>query len=191
MVAHLKGNALLPSMDYIRDTFGESVWREILQALEPEERHQVSFVQGANLYSVALLGKVLSALVEIECPGDRAAAEQLLRKMGRDAADQQLTGIYSLFVRFSSPGKSFSRIAQVVQTLYEGATAELEYTPGESMGVVHIRGLGDCAYASPRLCGWAERALERSGAKTACVVERSWAAGETASDDFAFDVTWT
>ena len=56
---------------------------------------------------------------------------------------------------------TLARIAQVVQTLYEGATTELEHTPGEKAGVVHIRGLGEFAYASPRLCGWAERALER------------------------------
>jgi len=191
MSARLKGTALQPSIDYLKATYGAQVWAAVLDRLSEEQRTELSFVQGANLYPVSLPGAMLSALVAVEFAGDRAGANAALRDMGRHAADEQLSGIYSLFVRFTSPEKALARIAQVVTTLYDGATAELEYTHGETRGSVHIRGLGDFPYAAPRLCGWAERALERSGAETVRVVERNWEAGAVASDDLVFDVLWS
>ncbi|HEY5540408.1 MAG TPA: hypothetical protein VIL41_03025 [Coriobacteriia bacterium] len=191
MSARLKGTALEPSIDYIKTTYGEQVWAAVLDRLSDEQRNDLAFVQGANLYPVALPGAMISALVAIEFAGDRASADEALRKMGRHAADRQLSGIYSLFVRFSSPDKALARIEQVVTTLYDGATAELDYVAGETRGTVRIHGLGEFPYAAPRVCGWAERALERSGAKTAHVVERGWDAGRNASDDLVFDVVWT
>ena len=191
MSARIKGTALQPSIDYVRTTFGDDVWAAILDRLTEDQRRDLSFVQGANLYPVSLPGAMLSALVAIEFAGDRSAAEAALRKMGRHAADEQLSGIYSLFVRFGAPDKALARITQVVRTLYDGAEADLAHAPGETTAVVRIRGLRDFAFAAPRLCGWAERALERSGAKSARAVERSWESGLVASDDLTFDVTWT
>jgi hypothetical protein len=191
MTARLKGTAVQPSVDYIRTTYGDAIWTQVLDALPPDARAEVSFVQSAKSYPVSLLGELLSALVQVEFAGNRSAAEQGLREMGRHTAAQMLSGIYALFVRMSSPEKTLERIAQVVQTLYEGATTELEHTPGEKAGVVHIRGLGEFAYASPRLCGWAERALEQAGASSARVVERSWKAGKNASDELVFEASWS
>ena len=191
MSARLKGTALQPSIDYIKATYGDDVWVAILDRLSEEQRGELVFVQGANLYPVALPGAMLSALVAIEFAGSMASADAALRKMGRHAADEQLSGVYSLFVRFTSPEKALARIAQVVNTLYNGAEAELEHAPGSTTGSVHIRGLGEFPYAAPRLCGWAERALERSGAQQARVVERAWESGKVASDDLVFEVTWS
>ena len=191
MTARIRGTALQPSIDYVRVTYGDAVWAAVLDRLSEDQRRDLAFVQGANLYPVALPGAMLSALVAIEFGGSKHSTDAALRLMGRHAADEQLSGINSLFVRFSSPDRALARIVQAVRTLYDGAEAELEYTPGAMTGTVHVRGLGEFTYAAPRLCGWAERALERSGAKTASVIERAWESGRIASEDLIFDVTWT
>jgi hypothetical protein len=190
MSARIKGSALKSSIDYIRSTYGEATWSAVLSHLNEEQRSQVAHIMGGSLFPVTLAGAIFTAFVALELKGDLRSAESALRKMGRHAADEQLGGVYSLFVRFTTPEKALARIAGVVQGLYEGATTELIYVEGEKRGTVHIRGLGDFPYAAPRLCGWAERALERSGGKAVRAVERSWTAGQIASDDLIFDVVW-
>lgn len=191
MSARIKGTVLQPSVDYVRTTYGDAVWAAILNRLSEAQQRELSFVQGANLYPVSLPGAMLSAFVAVEFGGSKHSADDALRQMGRHAADEQLSGIYSLFVRFSSPDKTLARITQIVRTLYDGAEAEFVYAPGASTRTVHLRGLGEFTYAAPRLCGWAERALERAGANTAHAVERSWESGLIASDDLVFDMPWT
>jgi len=190
MNARIKGTALQPSIDYIRSVYGTATWDRVLDRLSEEQRHELSRVQGTTPYPLTLPGAMFTALVAAEYGGDVRRADAELRKMGRHAAQEQLSGIYSLFVRFSSPEKSLGRISQVIVALYPGGETELIHKAGETHGTVHIRGLGEFAYAAPRLCGWAEYALERSGAKSARAVERAWQAGQIASSDLIFDVTW-
>jgi hypothetical protein len=170
----LKGTAVLPNLAWIKSTYGESVWEQILARLTDEEREQVRFISGAGTYPVTLLSAVNGAFVDIACRGDRNSAGTAFRKMGHHIAEDNLGGIYSLFVRFASPEKVLGKIPSIVSTMYTGVTADHQESADGHGSTVHIRGLGELTYAGPRLCGWAEAALEKVGAKDVRVSERSW-----------------
>jgi hypothetical protein len=190
MTAHLKGTALRPTFDYIRQVYGEEVWTAIFERLPPEHRREINFLQTTNHYPVELPGSVLSAFVDVHCQGNRVLAEALLRDVGRHTADHMLDGIYSVFLRHRTLDKAFMSVGHAVETMYKGTSADIEHTPGDNHGVVHVHGLLHFTYVSPRLCGWAERSLERAGAKSARVSERSWRAGKNSSNQLTFEAAW-
>jgi hypothetical protein len=190
VTARLKGTALKPSFDYIRSRLGEDVWAEIFERLTPEQRREINFLQTTQHYPVSLPGAVHTALVEVACQGNRHHAEMILRDIGRVTADHMLTGVYSVFVRHGDPHKMLPRIGHVLETLYEGAHCDLHHEEGSGHAVVQVHGLLDFSYCAPRLCGWSERALERSGAKHARVIERTWRAGKSASNLLIFEADW-
>jgi hypothetical protein len=190
LTTKIKGTAMVPIVEWAKTTYGDAVWSQILEGLNAEDRREIQFVQGINQYPVALAGTLVSRIVDVVCDGDLGRADSELRKMGRYSANQQLSGIYSLFVRFASPEQALARIATVVSTLYIGASATLEHERGTTAGTVYIEGLEEFAYAAPRLCGWAERALEMAGATSPRVTERAWSSGKIATPELVFDVAW-
>ncbi len=190
MPTTLKGTAVKPNLEWMQKTYGESVWQQILDRLTPEQREQIAFVSGTQSYPVSLLSSVNSAFVEVACHGDRRAAGEAFRALGRYVAEDNLSGIYSLFVRFASPDKVLGKIPSIVSTMYTGVTADYTQSPDGRGALVHIRGLGELTYAGPRLCGWAEAALEKVGARNIRVAEKSWDQGLIASDELTLVLGW-
>ena len=190
MASTIKGTAVKPNLEWMRQTYGEAVWDEILARLTDEERSQVAFISGANSYPVTLLSAVNTAFVDVVCHGNRTAAGEAFRKLGRHIAEDNLSGIYSIFIRFASPEKVLGKIPSIVSTMYTGVTADHEDSPDGHGSIVHIRGLGELTYAGPRLCGWAEAALEKVGARGVRVAEKSWDAGLIASDELTLVLSW-
>ena len=187
----LKGTAVKPNIDWMKKTYGETVWDQIEGRLSEEQRSQLKFISGATMYPTSLLSSVNEAFVDVACRGDRQIAGEAFRKMGHYIADDNLGGVYSLFVRFASPDKVLSRLPNIVSTMYSGVTARYEADADGRGATVQIFGLGGLTYAGPRLAGWAESALEKVGARDVRVRERSWDAGAIASDEITLVLRWS
>ena len=185
----LKGTAVKPNFDWVKQTYGEAVWTQILDRLPHEARAEVEFVQGARSYDLKVVSAVLETLVELQFPNNLGEADRAFRAMGAFIARDSLTGVYSLFIRIARPEAILKRIPTVISTMFDGVTGEMFVEDGPRRARVVMRGLEDLAYAGPRLCGWAEQALSMCGA-TATVTERNWQAGIIRSDELIYDASW-
>lgn len=189
----MKGSGFKPNLDWIRRTYGEEVWTAILSRLQPDERRQIELANAALSYPADLVDRVMTAFADVRFPNDRAAAGEAFRAMGRAAAAEGLTGIFSVFLKVASPEATFKRAAGLIANIYTGVEGVAEVRDeggGRKLGILTVRGLGEVAFASPRLCGFAEGAFARLKIHDLKVRERSWDAGAIRSDELVFEVRW-
>jgi hypothetical protein len=190
MTAFQKGSVTASGHKMLRETYGEDVWKQVLDRLDEDDRRIVANVAMVTQYPLVTEGRVFALLHEIAFAGDRGRLDREFRAMGRKQADIMLDGIFSIFARMLSPHQAFSRAGSLIAAAYTGVTSDTEPAASGNGGVIHIRGLAEVTHLAPWLCGWMERALERFGASRAKVRERSWDAGNDASDDLAFVISW-
>ena len=189
-MATLKGASVQSNFDWIRTTYGDEVWEQVLGRLTDEHRRTIGMINGGASYDLTFVSAVLEALADIKFAGDMGAADRAFRSMGARAAESGLTGVYSLFLRVAKPEALLKRIPTVIGTMFGGVTAEIAEGADGHSATITMRGLGDLAYAAPRLCGWGQKALEMCGARDATLTERNWAAGRIRADELVFDVRW-
>lgn len=189
-MATLKGASVQANFDWARTTYGDAVWADVLARLTEDQRRDIAMINNGASYDITLISAVLETLADIKFAGDMRAADRAFRSMGAHIAETSLTGLYSLFLRVAKPEALLKRIPTVIGTMYGGVTADIAEGADGHSATITMRGLGDLAYAAPRLCGWGEKALQMCGAKNATLTERNWAAGRTRSDELVFDARW-
>jgi hypothetical protein len=191
MAATVKNTVVQTAYEYLRSTYGETQWTKVLEKLSDEDRALVEHADKAGSFPVATDGRVLAAFVDVQFAGSRTRAASELRKGGVSQADAMLDGMFSVFARFVSPQQAFNRAGSIITSVYSSdITARTELAENGNGGAIHIMGMGESSYVSPWQCGWMERALERFGGQNAKVTERSWDAGQSASDHLIYDVSW-
>lgn len=193
MAVTMKGSGLKPNLDWIRSTYGDSVWAAVVDRLDAEERQQIEMLNAAVSYPVSLLDHVVRAFAEVRFPGDSRGAGEACIAMGKAAAEAGLSGIFSVFLKVSSPEATFKRAVNLLSTLYSGVTAEADVTTqgdGSKLGVLTVNGLGEIAYAGPRLIGFAEATFARLRVRDVSVRERGWEQGRITADPLVFEVRW-
>lgn len=187
------GTALKPNLDWMRQRAGDEGWARMLARLEPDDRRDVELANGALKYPLSLFDRVSRAFAAEVFSGDMRRAGEAFREMGRYTGAEQLGGIYSVFLRVSSPEATLKRAPQLLDRLYEGVTGEsevLQVTPGGPKGTMTVHGLGDVAYSGPRLAGWAEAALDKVGVRNIRVEERAWQRGQITADPLVIELYW-
>lgn len=190
----MKGSGFKPNLDWIRRTYGEEVWNGVLARLNPEERRQVELVNAALSYPSDLVDHVMASFAEVRFPNNRLGAGEAFRAMGRAAAEEGLSGIFSVFLKIASPEMTFKRAVGLISNIYSGVEADADVRDegnGRKLGILVVHGLGEVSYASPRLCGYAEGAFSRLKVRDLSVRERTWDAGAVRSDELVFEVRWT
>lgn len=188
----MMGGAIKPNLDWMRQQCSTDQWDAVLARLDDEQRRQIELLNGALRYPVSLFDAVSRAFADVAYGGDPRAAGAAFMEMGRHTAAEHLSGVYSIFLKVSSPGGTLKKVPQMFGRLYEGAVAEAELldTPGGPKGRMTVHGLGGLSYSGPRLCGWAESALAKTGAAGIRVVELGWQAGRNTSEPLVFELYW-
>lgn len=189
----VKGSGMTPSIEWIKQRYGDAAWELMLGMLDEDEAAQLRMLNPTLAYPIKTLDDVMIVFAQTQFPGDRDGADHAFRDMGHHAAAIGLSGIYSAFLKLSSPSATFKRAAPMLTSIYTGVTGEAELNDqaaGESAGTLTIHGLGGLSYAGPRLCGFGEEALLRAGATDVRIEERSWVAGMAKADPLVFDATW-
>ena len=186
------GTVLKPNLDWMRERCGPDGWARVLGRLDPDDRRDVELVNGALKYPLALFDRVSRAFADEVFAGDMRRAGTAFREMGRYTGAEQLGGIYSVFLRVSSPEATLKRAPSLIDRLYEGVRGESEVlsAPGGPRGTMTVYGLGDLAYSGPRLAGWAEAALDKVGVRNIRVEERAWQSGRITADPLVFELYW-
>jgi uncharacterized protein (TIGR02265 family) len=160
-MAQVKGTAVLASVRFVRDRFGEPALTRVLDALTSEDRSLLS----KNILVSAWFPMSLLLRFMVEAERQLAPEEpELARAMGRASADYGLTTVYRMFFRVASPEFIIGRATRVFGSYYDtGNVVPIESGPGHA--IFTLEGFEGAAQFCARILGWMERTLELAGAK--------------------------
>jgi hypothetical protein len=181
---------LRSSIDWILQNYGEDTWQKILSLLPAELQGKARNVVTPLMYPAALGDKIYRVFADECCGKEQKAREEAFRKMGRYIAEENLSTVYRLLLRFMTPGQFLGRLPKVWTTYFDGIDVTVQQDAEAQNGTCRVRGL-DIAYMSLVASGWIELGYEKVGATSSTVLERSWKSGQIASDDMVFEISWT
>jgi len=158
-MAQVKGTAVLSSVRYVRERFGEEALARVLAAL-PELRLRDGVLASAWYPMASFLAFMVEAERQL---GVQEPA--VVRNMGRASCDYGVTGVYKVFFKVGSPEFIMGRAARVFSSYYDtGELRMMESRRGRA--VAEIRGLdGSAPQFCERIFGWMQRTLELAGAR--------------------------
>jgi len=157
----IKGSAVLDTVRVVKARAGEDGFRRILDALDPEGR---SLFQGAILstewYPLDAFAGFLGANIRETAGGD----ERVLVERSAAVVENQLRGIYRLFVRLGSPDFVLRRVSIIHSNFFKGVDIQrMSYAPGRA--VIRYSGFRpQHRLLDYVLIGFYRKALEISGA---------------------------
>ncbi len=169
MAAQVKGTAILASLRYLREHFGEEAAAHVRQGLPRADRLTLEgSVLASSWYPTSLL---LRLMEEAEWQLGSQQPE-LARHLGRASADYGLTTVYRIFFKLGSPEFIIGRAASVFASYWDtGKLVQKEQARGRA--VFSLEGFQGAAPLCARMLGWMERTLELAGAKDVQVVHAS------------------
>ncbi len=161
-MGQVKGTALLASVRYVRERFGEPTLEGVLSAMAAEDAARLrGVVLASSWYPMECLLRFMQ-----EAEGQLGSRDpRLLQNMGRASCDEGLKGIYKIFLKVGSPGFTIDRAARVLSGYYD--TGELVVVEKDARHVaVEVRGLETAGRAfCERIYGWMQRMLELTGVR--------------------------
>ena len=159
---HIKGTAVLDTMEAIKARAGKVELDKIISHLDPETREIFQRpISPSSWYSCDAFSRFLEADIRETAGGN----EQELVKRAEAVIEKQLSGIYKMFVRLGSPEFVIRRIAAVHSTYFDGVQIIPEMK-GPNAATIQYVGFS----RKHRIMGFAilgsfRKALEISGAK--------------------------
>jgi len=181
-----KGTSVLAAINYVKKYHGEDGYERFLEALEPESREILTHrILPSAWYP---LRPAFIEPIRVTCDQFYHGSEEGARQLGRHAADEGLTGLYKVFVRFGSVEFLVKRASKIFPTYYRPSAMEtVDLKKGA--GTVRITQFDDPDhFLEISILGWMERAIEISGCYTGKVAMTcSLAKGASCTE---FDITW-
>lgn len=157
--AKIRGTAILGTLDFVRETWGEGEVSRVLEALSPATRELVAGsvpVTPDGWYDTRVVAELTRAADRAFGSGDLA----LGRSIGRFVAFRDVNRVFRWLYRLSGPDLIFSRFGRVWRTYYSDGRYVFEGVRGRSAALR----IEDWAGADPAICrrveGWIERTLE-------------------------------
>lgn len=184
-MANVKGSALASRVLWVELGHGSAGMKRLLAQVSPELKQVLETrIQKANWYPFEQFIELNETIDRVFGKGDRG----LIKQIGRDGADANLTTIYRLFFKLGSVNWILGRAVRLWSAHYDSGYLEV-MTRGPRSAVVRVRG-----FATPHpvhclaVAGWAERSVELSGGKRVALAEVKC---RTKGDEFCqFDVRW-
>ena len=161
-MARVKGTAVLASLRYVRERFGDDALARVIEALPDADR--AAFGHGALASSWYEMDAFLHFMQEAERQLG-AQEPDVVRRMGRASCDYGVTTVYKIFFKVGSPEFIITRATRVFSNYYD--TGELRIVESDPRRVVgELAGFeGGGPQFCDRIFGWMQRTLELAGAK--------------------------
>ena len=158
----VKGRAVLDAVAVVREKHGPAGVDAVLALLAPELQEVLRGTILANeWYPLDAMTSFMAAGNRIYNGGD----DGVIIARSERVIEQQLGGIYRIFVRFGSPEFIIKRLNAFSQTYFEGVQVEPRFE-GEQRAIVRYVGFGpEHRIIEPALIGFYRKALQLSGAK--------------------------
>lgn len=163
MKTQVKGTAVLASIRFVKETFGEEGMAKVAAHLEPEDRERLeSPILASAWYPVSfLLGIMKGAKREFG-----ARMPDVVTQMGRASADYAHTTVYKLVFKVGSPQWIISKASVIFTSFYDRGQMVVTES-GAGFANVELREFGEPAPEfCERIAGWIVRTFELSGAKS-------------------------
>lgn len=183
-MGQVKGTKITSKMEFVRDVCGEDGVRQVLDALDADDRKQVRRALEIGWYSQELYDRLIRAIVDGPASGD----ERILDRMGAYSAERQAEQVYSVYFRSRDP-----------QALLDGMTPmhRMLNDPGEMTverrGDGHLTLVVEEPRGNPVSCRVArsfyQRAVELCGVEGVSV--REVECSGTGAGRCRFEVRWT
>lgn len=186
----VKGTGLISSGEFIRNTYGDAVWRRLERQLSPPARQHFATPLASNWYPLDGLDELWRAFHRTCHDGD-PNFPRIMAQMGEFIAHDNLSSIYELLLSFVRTPQQLMRIMpRLWKTYFRGVQVDMGPV-GAGHGSFLTRHLGTLNHISPVACGWIHFAFKKIGVEGALVTEQSYDAGHTASDAMTFRVDWS
>jgi len=160
-MGQVKGTAVIATMRFLEERFGDATLASVLQALSPAERALIEpAALASSWYPMSLLLRVMR-----ESQAALGGHPRIMRDMGRASAEYGLTTVYRIFLKVGSPQFIIGHAARVFGSYFDrGEMRVRESRAGHA--TLDLLGFHE---GSPELCerirGWMERTMEMSGAR--------------------------
>ena len=162
MKTQVKGTAVLGTLRFVRETFGEEGLAKVKAHLSPEDLERMdNVVLSSAWYPVSFLLAVMRAAKQ----EFGAGMPDIVTQMGRSSADYAHTSVYKLVFKVGSPQWIISKASVIFSSFYDqGKMVVCE--SGAGFANVEVREFGEPAPEfCERIAGWIVRTFELSGAK--------------------------
>lgn len=162
MKSQVKGTAVLGTIRFIKETFGEEGLAQVKARLSPEDQQRMEDVVLASAwYPVSFL----LALMRAAKQEFGAGMPDIITRIGRASADYAHTTVYKLVFKVGSPQWIISKASVIFSSFYDQGKMVVTES-GAGFANVEIRDFGEPAPEfCERIAGWCVRTFELSGAK--------------------------
>jgi len=162
MKTQVKGTAVLGTIRFIKETFGDEGLSRVVGHLDEQDRTRMEAVVLASAwYPVSFLLALMKAAKKEF--GDQMP--EVVTNIGRASADYAHTTVYKLVFKVGSPQWIISKASTIFSSFYDqGQMVVTE--KGPKFANVEMRDFGEPAPEfCERIAGWIVRTFELSGAK--------------------------
>jgi len=162
MIKQVKGTAVLGTLRFISETFGEEGLSRMRAQLDQETKATMdSVILSSAWYPFSFL----LTLMKVAKKEFGAQMPDVITQIGRSSADYAHTTVYKLVFKVGSPQWIISKASVIFSSFYDGGQMVVTES-GPGFANVEMRDLGE---SSPEFCeriaGWIVRTFELSGAK--------------------------
>jgi predicted hydrocarbon binding protein len=144
--------------------FGDPGWAAVVETLPKEDREELLSVIPVGWYSLALYARLIRALDKVHGRGDLA----LMKDLGRYEAEQDLTTIHRVFLRFANPAFIVEKTGEYWKRFHDTGTWNVTRDDHGVSAVLDGWGVVDSALCR-ELSSYITRVLELVGAKNVVV----------------------
>ncbi len=180
----IKGTAVKSIKEFVKSKFPDK-YVEWLDSLSEPSRFITNSVVTSGWYPLQ------EAAIEPTQKVGRMFYQDIKKgawECGRYSAESALTGIYKIYVKFSSPGHIMDRASRIFQAYYRPSNIEVIHKTAKSVTVAIDQFPQPDSTIEYRIAGWMECALEISGCKNVLVnTKSSMAHGDK---NTTFEMTW-
>ena len=162
MKTQVKGTAVISTIRFIKEEFGEEGLAKVAKRLGTEDQSRMeSVVLASAWYPVSFLLALMRA-AKAEFGG---AMPDLITRMGRASADYAHTTVYKLVFKVGSTQWIISKASAIFSNYYDQGKMVVTES-GEGFANIELRDFGEPAPEfCERIAGWTVRNFELTGAK--------------------------
>ena len=159
---HIKGTAVLDTMEAIKARAGKEELDRILACLDDEAKGAFRGpISPSSWYSCDAFARFL----EVDIRETAGGEERELIRRSEAVIEKQLSGIYKMFVKLGSPEFVIRRIAAVHSTYFDGVQIIPEMRGAKGATIQYVGFSRNHRIMGFAIIGFFKKALEISGAK--------------------------
>jgi hypothetical protein len=161
VVAKAKGTNMLHMRSFVERTYGPSDWQRVLDSLVPSDRDVVTQLTPIGWYDLGTQHRLLRTIDATLGKGDLS----LVPVVGRYEADQDLSTVHRLFVRFTSPAYVLEKSGEYWRRFYDTGRWTVQRGKDTATGSLFDFGIVDGAFCT-YLAAYIYRMFQLAGART-------------------------